>query len=303
MDNMQVGYETAGSSDGTSTNETNKVNAYDNASLLSHVFYFWITPLIALGNQRPLEEKDIPWIPHCFSTKVTLDRFQRYWLAEVEACKISNRHPSARTAMYKSLWRDFLGCAAAFTPCMGIMIFQPYLVNDILTIIGGDGGSLYLGLHNGIALAAILGVLSLLNAVLYSASFFFLARAGYAMRSSVVASVFQKSLRLSSRAKGKHTTGEIITMISSDPERIWLCVICTNWGWGGVVLVVASITLLIIEVGIAAVVAAGVIFAMAAIFHFFITEKIGEARRSQLKYTDERVKGTNEVLQVSLQNI
>ncbi len=93
--------------------------------------------------------------------------------------------------------------------------------------------------------------------------------------------------------------GEMLTMITSDAERIWLASISTNWGYGGFILVSASVTLLIIEVGWSAVVAGVVILVLVIIFHFYITKQIGEGRRIQLKFAGERVKATNEVLQVS----
>lgn len=268
--------------------------AYDDASWLSHVFYSWVTPMVLLGYKRPIEEKDIPWIPKCFSTEVSVGKFLYYWQDEMK-----NQHrPSALRAMYRTLWLEFVGCSTTFTPCIAIMLFQPYIVNDILTnLSGGDHTNYYTGIHNGIALSILLGFLALINASLYSGSFFFLTRAGYIMRSSMVAAVFKKSLRLSSGVRTKHTTGEIITMISSDPERVWLAVISTNWAWGGIVLVISTIILLIIEVGYSALVAGGVIAGLAVIFQYFITSKIGIARRQQLRYTDERTKATNEVLQ------
>ena len=118
------------------------------------------------------------------------------------------------------------------------------------------------------------------------------------MRSAVVAAVFQKSLRLSSRSKSQHTLGELVTMISSDQERIWFSAIGTNWIYGGFILVAASIILLIIEVGISAVVSGIVIAILAIIFQFYVTTEIGKSRRDQLKHAGERVKATNEILQV-----
>ena len=278
---------------------------YETALSLSRLFYFWINPLIAVGFQKPLEEKDIPWIPRCFSAKVSLQLFLVYWQAEVDACKGKVDKagqpviPSALNAMYKSLWFDFLCCISCFVPSIGIMVFQPYLVNDILTVLGGNHTDLFLGIHNGIALAVFLGVLSLFNAVVFCSALYFISKASFNMRSAVVAAVFQKSLRLSSRSKSKHTMGEMLTMITSDPERIWLSCIVTNWTYGGFLLVASSVILLIIEVGVSAVVAGIVIAVLAIVFHFYITEQIGQSRRRQLKFAGERVKATNEVLQVS----
>ena len=299
-----------------------KINPYETASIFSTIFFTWITPLILKGYQKPLEECDIPWIPRQFCSNKSLEIFLVCWKEEIKLCERTHttgnngpttsprsaplddsmKIPNARKAMYKSVWREYVGCICTFTPTLAIMIFQPYIVHDLLTILGRSGTTdqddLLLGIHNGIALAVLLGVLSMLNAVTFCTSIYFLSKASFNMRSSVVAAVFQKSLRLSSRSKSQHTMGEMLTMITSDAERIWLASISTNWGYGGFILVSASVTLLIIEVGWSAVVAGVVILVLVIIFHFYITKQIGEGRRIQLKFAGERVKATNEILQV-----
>ncbi len=271
-------------------------------------FFVWITPLILLGYQKPLEENDIPWIPVQFSAKRSLDNFLVCWEKEVKVCQESSSNtdatrtilPNARKAMVKSVWREYAGCISAFLPTLAIMIFQPYLVHDILTVLSGTQrhDQLLLGIDNGIALAVLLGVLSLLNGITFCISVFYLSEAGFCMRSAVVAAVFQKSLRLSSRSKSQHTIGELVTMITSDQERIWFSTLGTNWLYGGFILVASSVILLIIDVGISAVVAGIVIAILAIIFQFYVTTKISKSRRDQLKFSSERVKATNEILQV-----
>eukprot|EP01041_Mallomonas_annulata_P013731 gene13731-29202_t len=91
------------------------------------------------------------------------------------------------------------------------------------------------------------------------------------IRSSAIALIFQKSLRLPSASKGKHTTGEIVTLMSVDTERI------SQVQWSA--LAGADTLLLITEL------------------QKFVSEMVGKTRRQLVQFTDERVKVMNKTLQ------
>jgi len=63
-------------------------------------------------------------------------------------------------------------------------------------------------------------------------------------RTAVMAMVFKKSLNLSPSNNGARTTGEVLTLMSSDAERIWFCSILLNWLWMGPLQIIATIILL-----------------------------------------------------------
>eukprot|EP01031_Cornospumella_fuschlensis_P037816 gene37816-45939_t len=111
-------------------------NPYEDASWISRMFFFWITPLISLGYFRPLEASDIPPVPKEFSAEVVLSQFQASWDEEV---KQHGKEADAGRAMFKAFKKNILLSSLNFGPYVVTLLMQPYLVNDILTFInGGD---------------------------------------------------------------------------------------------------------------------------------------------------------------------
>jgi ATP-binding cassette, subfamily C (CFTR/MRP), member 1 len=272
---------------------TERRNPYEDASIWSRVTFSWVLPLIMEGYRRPLEAEDIPWIPGEFSCAWTSALFQKYWDAEVA---LGVAKADAGRALRGCVWQFRLAAYTTFLPFIGIVLLQPYLVNDILKYISGSRKDYALGWDSGIGLALLLGVLSLINPVFSNMSFFSLNRAGFAMKSATIAAVFKKSLRLSGAARAKHTSGQIVTLISGDAERVWNSILYSNWIWAGPLMTIIAMILLIVEAGWGAVAAFASMLFFAA-FQSWAGLKVGDARKFQVGYTDERTKLINEVLQ------
>jgi ATP-binding cassette, subfamily C (CFTR/MRP), member 1 len=269
------------------------VSPFQDASTLSRVFFLWINPLIALGYHKPLEASDIPPVPSDFASDHVLQVFKEAWKREREQ---HGDQAHAGRAMYSAFKEDIFKSSLVFIPFIAIVLIQPYLVNDLLCYLAGVDKR-YFDIQNGIALAIIFGVLSLLNGLFTSISFDLVSRSAMKMKISAISAVFDKSLRLSSASKNKHTTGEKVTLISADAERVWFGILFINWVWAGPVMVAASMALLIKNVGVAAVVAF-VCMIILAVIQGYIGNMIGVIRRKQMRFTEERTKVINESLQV-----
>ncbi|MFO3797099.1 MAG: ABC transporter transmembrane domain-containing protein, partial [Anaerolineales bacterium] len=115
-------------------------------------------------------------------------------------------------------------------------------------------------------------------------------------RAVSMAAIFRKSLLLSSSSRSEYNTGSIVTMMSVDAERVWQAGLLMNWLWMGPLLLIAAIAILFVEFGTPAAAALAVVVAI-AIFQTYIANRIGLTRRRLVRYTDDRVKLTNEVLQ------
>lgn len=185
-----------------------------------------------------------------------------------------------------------------FVPFAGILLVQPFFVSDILSYLTGSTDR-YFGIQNGFALACVFGTLSMINAVVTSVSFYLVSLSGFQMKVATIASVFAKSLRLSSASRGKNTTGEKVTLISADAERVWFGVLFVHWIWAGPIMMIIAMILLILEVGVAAVVAFVVMLLITAL-QAYIGNQVGGVRAKQMRFTEERTKIINESLQVSV---
>jgi hypothetical protein len=113
------------------------------------------------------------------------------------------------------------------------------------------------------------------------------------------------------------STGDIVTMISVDCERIWLGSLIFHWLWAGPCMAIIAMILLIMEVGIAGMrlsiirsssidllifLLTGVTALVVMILLNYIQKKTGEnvgvTRKRQVKHTAQRTQVMNEILQV-----
>ncbi|KAG7091281.1 hypothetical protein E1B28_010329 [Marasmius oreades] len=119
---------------------------------------------------------------------------------------------------------------------------------------------------------------------------------GLYTRASMIGTMFRKSLRLSGKSRAEHTTGKIMTMISTDATRLDHFAIYGHSLWIAPIQIIIGIALLIANLGYSALVGLGVlIFGMPiqGIFAYIMMQQ----RQKGVKITDARVRLTTEVLQ------
>ncbi|KIY65429.1 multidrug resistance-associated ABC transporter [Cylindrobasidium torrendii FP15055 ss-10] len=119
---------------------------------------------------------------------------------------------------------------------------------------------------------------------------------GLRARSAVIGSIFRKSLRLSGRARQEHSSGQIMTMVSTDATRLDEFTTQVHHLWVSPIQIVVGIALLIKTLGYSALVGVGVlVISIPAqgilLFSFY------SLRKSIVLITDKRVRLSTEILQ------
>jgi ABC-type multidrug transport system fused ATPase/permease subunit len=249
--------------------------------------------LIVLGSQRTLEAEDVYNLPAMSRHQRIFDTISVFWARQRESK--GKRGASVSMAFTKAFWTYLLWGNLTIAVYGGITILQPFFVRALLEYITA-GDVTFMGISNGIALSILLGVFSLIASFSFSTSFEFLSLCALQWRGSLMTLVYDKSLRLSSASKGSQTIGEMVTYMSADAERIWMAVLFVNWLWLGPAMVIGAMGLLAAEIGISSLSAIAVIFILCFIQQR-ISKYVGKERENLVKYTDLRVKMTNEVLQ------
>ncbi|GJJ12903.1 hypothetical protein Clacol_007149 [Clathrus columnatus] len=126
---------------------------------------------------------------------------------------------------------------------------------------------------------------------------------GMTIRAGVISLIFRKSLRLSGRARMKHSTGQITTLISTDATRLDLASAQVHNLWVNPIQVTFSahhiaigIGLLIGNLGVSALVGLGVLLIGFPLQGIFVKILIVQ-RTKGVGITDQRMRITTEVLQ------
>ncbi|KAJ7290727.1 multidrug resistance-associated ABC transporter [Mycena rebaudengoi] len=152
------------------------------------------------------------------------------------------------------------------------------------------------GIGYGIGLAFALFAMQESASLLTNHSYQLGMRNGLLVRTSIIGSIFRKSLRLSGRARLEHSVGQITTMISSDAEKFDLLSYLAHYTWIAPLQLIIVIGLLIKTIGVSALVGFGLLI-VAAPPQAILVKIMFDQRVKGVKITDARVRLITEVLQ------
>ncbi|XP_030512712.1 ABC transporter C family member 12-like isoform X9 [Rhodamnia argentea] len=254
-------------------------------NIFSRIYFLWMTPLMLRGYKRPITEKDVWKLDSWDQTETLYKRFQKCWAKESQRPK-----PWLLRALNSSLGgRFWLG--GFFKIGTDLSRFAgPTLLNHLLqSMQRGDPawiGYIY-------AFSIFVGVLF---GVLCEAQYFQNAyRTGFRLRSTLVAAIFRKSLRLSHEGGKKFQSGKITNMITKDANALeQMCQELHNL-WSAPFRIVIAMVLLYQQLGIASLLGSLVLVLMIPL-QTIIISKMRKLTKEGLQWTDKRVSLMNEIL-------
>jgi len=264
----------------------------DQASFFSRITFRWMTPLFKIGAQRPLEESDVYCLPKSHVSKNLHDKLVRSWNLEK---KIKGKNASLMSAAFRVYAIDIMFGVFWLAVYSASVIAQPYFIEALLNYFNGVHANI-VGLKNGFSIAAVLGGISVFGSLGSSYGFYSAMIIGIAVRCSTMLLIFEKSLSLSNAAKSKHTTGQIVTLMSADAERLLLGFQFFPWFIMAPVLIIIAIAFLVLEVDYS-IIGAILLVLIIMIAQILIGFSVGKVRQQLVKVTDDRVKVMNECLQ------
>ncbi|EMD36548.1 hypothetical protein CERSUDRAFT_115579 [Gelatoporia subvermispora B] len=152
------------------------------------------------------------------------------------------------------------------------------------------------GVGYGIGLAFALFAMQECSSLMTNHYFILSMTTGMSIRAGIVGSIFRKSLRLSGRARIKHSVGQITTMISTDATRLDRQSAFAHNLWIAPIQIIIGIGLLIANLGYSALVGFGVLLLGFPLQLVLVRVMFG-SRKKGVVYTDQRVRLVTEVLQ------
>ncbi|KAJ4837826.1 Multidrug resistance-associated protein 1 [Turnera subulata] len=182
-------------------------------NIISSIIFGWMNPLMKLGYKRPLTEKDVWKLDSWDRTETLNNRFQKCWAAESSKPK-----PWLLRALNSSLggrfwWGGFWKIGNDASQFVG-----PLILNQLLQSMQ-QGDPAWIGYVY--AFSIFVGVVF---GVLCEAQYFQnVMRVGFRLRSTLVAAVFRKSLRLTHESRKKFPSGKITNLMTTDAEALQAC--------------------------------------------------------------------------------
>ncbi|XP_027368270.1 ABC transporter C family member 2-like [Abrus precatorius] len=255
------------------------------ANILSKIIFSWMNPIMKLGYERPLTEKDIWRLDTWDQTETLINKFQKCWAEESRKPK-----PWLLRALNTSLggrfwWGGFCKIGNDISQFMG-----PLILNQLLLSMQNDdpawNGYIY-------AFSIFVGVVF---GVLCEAQYFQnVMRVGFRLRSTLVAAVFRKSLRLTHEARKQFATGKITNLMTTDAEALQQICQSLHTLWSAPLRIVVAMILLYQQLGVASLLGALMLVLMFPL-QTYIISRMQKLSREGLQRTDKRIGLMNEIL-------
>ncbi|XP_020593694.1 ABC transporter C family member 5 [Phalaenopsis equestris] len=261
------------------------VTPYSGAGIFSLATLSWLSPLLSIGAKRPLELRDVPLLAHKDRSKTS------YKALNSNCAENPGKTYSLALAIFLSFWKEAM-VNAVFAGLYTLVSFVgPYLISYFVDYLSGNVAFL----HEGYVLTSVFFVAKLVETVTTRQWYLGLDVLGMHVKSALTALVYKKGLRLSCRARQRHTIGDIVNYIAVDVEKVSDC----SWNIHDIWLLPLQITLALAilykHVGIASVATLGAtIICIAIAYPFSELQKRYQVNLMAAK--DDRMRTTSECL-------
>ncbi|KAM6551931.1 hypothetical protein CsatB_001739 [Cannabis sativa] len=255
-------------------------------NVISNVYFGWLNPLIKKGYKKPLTEKDVWHLDTWDHTETLINKFHKCWAEESQRSK-----PWLLRALNNSIGGRFW-FGGLFKIFYDLLQFVgPVLLSQLLQSMQ-RGDPSWIGYIYAFLIFAGVSV-GVVNESRYYQN---VQRVGLWMRSTLVAAIFRKSLRLTHEGRENFPTGKITNMITTDASSLQQMCPLLHELWSAPFRIIISIVLLYQQLGVASLFGALVLILLIPL-QTVVLSKMRKVTKEGLVCTDKRVGLMNEILE------
>ena len=265
----------------------------DRANIFSQITYYWLNPLLDIGNDRVLEDQDLPALTRKDTADYNGDLFESRWREERAKGKSSITMVLARCYGLKFLWAGVLKLAQC-----GLVFVGPYCLNKIVAFIeeSENPAGEITPLWKAFCYVGGLVLGSLVQSLCLQWYFFIVFRISMQVRSATVIAVYNKAFQLNNASRQSSTVGEIVNHMSIDTQRIMDLIPYLHQLWSGPLQILICLIALGFLLGWS--LCSGILLMIITIpLNGFIIKKLKGLQMNIMAKKDQRIRLTNEVLQ------
>ncbi|XP_044431466.1 ABC transporter C family member 10 [Triticum aestivum] len=194
--------------------ETHQVTPFATAGFFSEMWFSWLNPLMKMGFEKPLEDKDMPLLG-------TTDRAHNQYMMFME--KLNDKKQSPVHATPSFFW-TIVSChkrailVSGFFALLKVLTLStgPVILKAFINVSLGKETFKY----EGYVLAALMFICKCGESLSQRQWYFRTRRLGLQVRSLLSAAIYKKQQKLSNAAKMNHSSGEIMNYVTVDAYRI-----------------------------------------------------------------------------------
>ena len=278
------------------------------ASFFNKLFFSWCTPLIVKGYRRPLTP-DLLWdLLPTYKSEVVSEKFEKYYLTKKEIYT----EPKFETKDSESLTilKPSLSVLPALIKTFGVSFFTSSilkLISDILSLLTPSIMKMMIsfaeshGTDNeqepwkGYFFGFLLFFTVLLQSLFLNSYFQTTMLIALKMRTTLIAAIYKKSLKVSQSSKKESSVGEIVNLMSVDVQRFMDVLPYLNMLWSAPLQICISGYFMYVELQEATFVGMGILLVTMPA-NFLLGKFIRKYQLTQMKLKDHRIKAMNEIL-------
>ena len=260
----------------------------EEAGVFSTYTFGWVTGILSLGLTKHLEQCDL-W------DTAEVDDVWRVSLRFERNLSSTKDFDSPSGRMASALWRThrkrfvFAGCIKLFHDCF--LFANPLLLEALLKHLAA-GGARWVGVLLALALAAS----SVVQTLAINAYFHVVFRLCAQVKTQLVGTLYDKSLRIDSSEKSSMGVGAIVNLQSNDAAKLYKLPQYLHMLWSAPFQIFMVMAMLIrVLHPIPALVGLAVTVALIPLSSL-VARALAKARTRIVKLTDERVKLSSEVI-------
>ncbi|XP_050231387.1 ABC transporter C family member 8 isoform X2 [Mercurialis annua] len=262
-----------------------------NASFLSKLTFSWINPLLRLGYSKPLDLEDVPSLVPEDGADVAYQKFAHAWESLVRGKNSINTRNLVIEAVRNVHFKENI-VIGVFALLRAIAVaVVPLLLFAFVNYSNLEEENLY----HGLSIVGCLMLVKLVESLSQRHSYFLGRQSGMRMRSALMVAVYQKQLKLSSYARRRHSTGEIVNYIAVDAYRMGEFPWWFHATWTYVVQLFLSIAILFGVVGLGALIGL-VPLLICGLLNVPFAKFLQKCQQEFMIAQDERLRATSEIL-------
>jgi ABC-type multidrug transport system fused ATPase/permease subunit len=261
---------------------------FTNAGFIDILTFYWIGPLLSLGHKKTLDLEDIPMVDGKDSTNGVLPIFKTQLDSQMGADGRVTPFKLAKALLFTCWGQVVLTAIYALVYNVSAYV-GPYLIDYFVQYLNGTERSPKQGYL--LVLAFVIG--KVFECLSMRHWFFRSQQAGVRVQASLVGTIYQKGLTLSSQSRHSRTSGEMINIMSVDADRVRLFSWYMHDLWLVPVQIGLALTILYSCLGLASVsaLAATILIMLANLplsrMQENFEEKIMEAKDTRMKAMSE----------------
>lgn len=281
--------------------------------LLSKLSFQWVNSLMKIGNRKSLDMLDIWELDKKSQMSNVSEMYHKYYRNEIMSSTFEEQYGGEGTDNIFQIFLNSQVMRAIFK-----MYKKPLIVSGLYKLVNTfvqflpalivarilkqvestslNALSVQKLSSKSIFLVATLFLTLCSKTIVENQYFDIVSNGAASVRAALSAEVFRKSLKLSPESRQNATTGEILNYMQMDTTRIENVAVSIHIIWDGLLQIVGYSALLLRFLGpsvLAGIAALAVIVPVNAMF----LQRLSALRADMLRYTDNRVKLTEEILQ------